>query len=109
MDSAFRLPIVNMRIGWDAIIGIVPGIGDVLTLVPALMILGEAKRLGASTATISRMGVNTAVDVLIGGIPIIGDLFDARFKSNRRNVQILRQHLYEKGAVLDPRSPLMAM
>ena len=107
MDSAFRIPVIGMRVGWDAIIGLVPGIGDLLGSIPALLILAEARRLGASAEVLGRMGLNTTLDFLIGSIPILGDLFDARFKSNRRNVAILRRHLHEKGAVRHADSPLM--
>ncbi|MCB5197985.1 protein of unknown function [Loktanella sp. DSM 29012] len=106
MDSAFRIPVIGMRVGYDAIIGLVPGIGDALTLIPALIILAEAKRLGAAPHVMGRMGLNTALDVLVGSVPVIGDLFDAKFKSNRRNVAILRAHLHEKGAVPERNSPL---
>ncbi|MBS1302812.1 DUF4112 domain-containing protein [Loktanella sp. SALINAS62] len=106
LDSAFRIPVIGMRVGWDAIIGLIPGIGDTLMMVPALMIIAEAKRLGAASHVVARMGLNTAMDVLIGSIPIVGDLFDARFKANRRNVAILRAHLYEKGTVPHRHSPL---
>ena len=97
MDSAFRLLIVGMRIGWDAIIGLVPGIGDALTFIPAVMILAEAKRLGAHPVVLGQMIGNSLLDLIVGGVPILGDLFDAKFKANRRNVRILRTHLAERG------------
>ena len=97
MDSAFRIPVIGMRVGWDAIIGLVPGIGDALTFVPAAAIILEARRLGTQSHVLGRMIVNTLLDLVVGGIPILGDLFDAKFKSNRRNVAILRAHLAERG------------
>ena len=84
MDAAFRLPIIGTRIGW---------VGDVATLGPGLYILYRAHKLGASRATLSRMAANMGVDFVVGSIPLLGDLFDMGFKSNLRNVQLLRQHL----------------
>jgi hypothetical protein len=99
MDTAIRLPIIGLRIGYDSIIGLIPGVGDILWLAPAAWIIIEAKRMGAAPLVIGRMAANTATDTLVGMIPILGDLFDATFKSNRRNVAILREHLERKGAV----------
>jgi hypothetical protein len=99
MDTAIRVPIIGLRIGYDSIIGLIPGVGDLLTLAPSAWIIIEAKRMGASPHVIGRMAANTATDTLVVMIPILGDLFDATFKSNRRNVAILREHLERKGAV----------
>ena len=99
MDSAIRIPVIGMRVGYDSIIGMIPGIGDLLTLAPSAWIILEAKRMGAESHVIARMIGNTATDTLVGMIPILGDLFDATFKSNRKNVAILRDHLERKGAV----------
>lgn len=99
MDTAFRVPIIGLRVGYDSLIGLIPGIGDLLTLAPSAWIIVEAKRMGAPPHVIARMVGNTATDTLVGMIPILGDLFDATFKSNRRNVAILRDHLERNGAV----------
>ncbi|WP_370285103.1 DUF4112 domain-containing protein [Pseudooceanicola nanhaiensis] len=93
MDAAFRLPIIGTRIGWDGVLGLIPGVGDVATLGPGLYILYRAHKLGASRATLSRMAANMGVDFVVGSIPLLGDLFDMGFKSNLRNVRLLRQHL----------------
>ena len=93
MDSAFRLPIVGVRVGWDSIIGLVPGVGDALTLVPSAFILRESHRLGAPKPLLARMVVNTGIDFAIGAIPLVGDLFDIGWKSKMRNVDLLHQHL----------------
>jgi len=93
MDSLFRVPGTRITVGLDSIIGLVPGIGDALALVPALYIIGEGHRLGVPTRTKLRMGANTALDTIIGSIPLIGDLFDVGFKGNLRNVALLRDHL----------------
>ena len=97
MDSAFRLPIVGIRIGWDAILGLVPGVGDALALLPSAYILKEAHRLGAPSSTLVRMGVNTGIDLAIGSVPLVGDLFDIGWKSKLRNVDLLERHLASNG------------
>lgn len=93
MDSAFRLPIVGVRVGWDSIIGLVAGVGDALTLVPSAFIMRESYRMGAPKPLIARMAVNTGIDFAIGSIPLVGDLFDIGWKSKIRNVDLLHKHL----------------
>lgn len=93
LDSAVRLPLIGVRIGWDSILGLVPGVGDALAIAPGLYILLRAHQLGASRATLARMAANAGVDFLVGSIPLLGDIFDVGFKSNLRNVRLLRQHL----------------
>lgn len=93
MDSAFRLPIVGVRVGYDAILGLVPVVGDVLTLAPSAFIIREAHRMGAPAPLLARMGVNTAIDVAIGAIPLVGDVFDIGWRSKTRNVNLLHRHL----------------
>jgi len=94
MDSAITLP-GGFRIGWDGIIGLIPGIGDVVGLsVSAWIVLGAA-RLGASRSTLARMAANVALETLIGAIPLFGDLFDFVFKANERNMRLLERHLQE--------------
>ncbi len=99
MDTALRIPIIGMRVGYDSIIGLIPGIGDILTLAPSAWIIIEAKRLGAPPHLLGRMAANTGIDAAVGMVPLVGDLFDATFKSNRRKVALLREHLECKGAV----------
>ena len=107
MDTAFRIPVIGVRVGYDSLIGLIPGVGDPLTLAPSAWIIVEAKRMGAESHVIGRMIANTATDALVGMIPIVGDLFDATFKSNRKNVALLRDHLERKGAV-PPAQPRFA-
>jgi hypothetical protein len=90
-DQAFRVPGTRWRFGLDAIIGLVPGAGDLVgALVGAYGIL-VARKLGASTAVQGRMLLNLAVDTLIGAIPFLGDLFDFAFKAHVRNRVLLER------------------
>jgi hypothetical protein len=96
MDSAFVLPIGGIRLGWDAILGFVPVVGDVLTLAPSAFIIRESRRMGAPTHLLWRMGLNTGVDVVLGAIPLVGDIFDIGWQSKTRNVNLLHAHLARK-------------
>lgn len=98
LDDAFEIPGTNYRIGLDGLIGLIPGIGDLATLIVGGILLQEANRLGVSRWTKARMCGNYAIDLLVGAIPFAGDLFDFAFKANRRNVQLLQQHLEREKA-----------
>jgi hypothetical protein len=93
LDSAIAVPGTNIRIGADGAIGLVPGIGDAVSAVLGAYIVFEAHRLGLPGTKIARMLGNVALDGLVGAIPVLGDLFDLAFRSNRRNMRILREHL----------------
>ena len=93
LDSAYRIPLTRRRIGLDGIVGLVPGIGDGITALVALYPLLEAWRLGAPTTLLLRMLANIGADSVLGAVPVAGDLFDFTFKTNRRNVALLRRHL----------------
>jgi Domain of unknown function (DUF4112) len=93
LDTAIRIPVVNYRMGLDGLLGLIPGIGDAATLVPAGYILYRAKTMGVPNDVFLKMLVNTGADAVLGSVPLIGDLFDIAFKSNKRNVQLLREHL----------------
>lgn len=93
MDTAFRIPGLNLRFGWDSILGLFPGFGDVATSLASIYILQSAQRQGVSRVTLARMTLNVLVDVLVGSVPFVGDAFDLFWKSNRRNVELIRRHL----------------
>lgn len=96
MDSSVRIPVIGYRIGLDGLLGLIPGIGDAVSLLPAGYILYKAHKLGAPRGTLARMALNTGADAALGSVPLIGDLFDFVFKSNRRNVEMLRRHLQRR-------------
>lgn len=91
LDARFR--IFGVPFGWDSILGLIPGIGDAVTAVPGAVMLYEASRMGARKRAMARIVANTGIDMLIGGIPVIGDAFDVIFKSHRRNIDILKKEL----------------
>ena len=93
MDTAFRIPGTSIRFGWDAVIGLVPGVGDTVALLPGAYIIREAHRLGAPNHILGRMVANTAIDLAVGSVPLIGDIFDVGWKSKLRNVALLERHL----------------
>ncbi|WP_375453391.1 DUF4112 domain-containing protein [uncultured Methylobacterium sp.] len=99
LDSAFLIPGLNRRIGIEAIIGLVPVVGDIAGMVISSYIVAEARRLGAPRRLIARMALNVAFDGAIGLVPLAGDLFDAAFKANRRNVRLLRRWMERDGGV----------
>ena len=93
MDSRFRVPGTQIRFGWDSILGLVPGVGDVAAMAPSGYILLEAHRMGAPGGLKARMAANIGIDWVVGSIPLIGDLLDVGLKANRRNVALLRDHV----------------
>ena len=97
MDSAFVLPGTNVRMGLDAIIGIVPVVGDLISQTISSYLIWEAKRLGVSKLTLWRMIGNSAVDTVIGFVPFLGDAFDVAFRANMKNLALLRAHLDKHG------------
>jgi hypothetical protein len=92
MDDAITIPGTNFKFGLDAIVGFFfPGAGDAVTAVSQVALVIAAVRSGAPGVTIARMLLNVALDALAGSVPILGDLFDAGFKANRRNLEIVEQ------------------
>jgi hypothetical protein len=91
MDGLFRIPGTGWRVGLDAIIGLIPGVGDFATTAVSLYILAAGVRYRVPKVTLLRMGANIAVDYLLGSVPVVGDIFDAAWKSNQMNVELLRK------------------
>jgi hypothetical protein len=95
LDEAVRIPGTGIRFGLDGIIGLVPGLGDVLAGLLSLVIPLAAWTRGVPYVTLARMAVNVVIGVLVGTIPLLGDIFDIAWKSNRRNYRLLIRHLGE--------------
>ncbi len=92
LDSSIRLP-GGFRIGLDGIIGLVPGVGDLLAAGLSTYIVGQAVRLGVPGVVLARMSVNVILELFVGAIPILGDVFDFAFKANERNMKLIDAHL----------------
>lgn len=91
MDDLIRVPGVGWRFGLDALVGLIPGLGDTATSLVSFYILASAVRYGVPKVTLLRMGMNLGIDYLVGSLPLVGDFFDAWWKSNQRNVALLSQ------------------
>jgi hypothetical protein len=93
LDNSIAIPGTGWKIGFDPIVGLIPGIGDLIGAVLSGYIILEAARADATAFTLVRMVGNVAIDTLLGAIPALGDLFDAAWKSNTKNVALLERHL----------------
>lgn len=93
LERSFTIPGVNMPVGLDAIIGLVPVLGDIVTTAMGAYILWEARNLGLPKWKLVRMGANVLFDTAIGAVPVVGDAADLLFRSNSRNLKILMKHL----------------
>lgn len=93
LDNAIRIPGTRFRIGLDPLLGLIPGGGDTAGLLLSAFIVLEAAQMGASKSALSTMAFNVLLETLVGTVPGVGDLFDATWKSNIRNIQLLEQHL----------------
>lgn len=95
LDSKYRIPGTNFRFGLDPIIGLIPGIGDAGTFAVSLALIAYMARFGASGKLITLMCLNVLVDTIFGAIPVIGWIFDAYYKANNRNINMLKKHYSE--------------
>lgn len=93
MDTAFRVPGLGIKVGLDPIIGLVPGVGDLVATAISAYIIFLAARFRLPSETITKMVFNVGLEFVIGAIPLLGDIFDAFFKSNVRNLGLLEAHL----------------
>jgi hypothetical protein len=91
LERAFTVPGTNYRVGIDAVVGLIPVVGDLVTTAMGAWIVWEARNLGMSKFQLLRMAGNVGIDTLVGAIPVAGDLFDFAFRSNSRNLRIIRR------------------
>jgi hypothetical protein len=96
LDSAVPVPGTSFRFGLDPILGLIPGVGDLVSPLFALGIFFQARDLRVPRVVQLRMIINVAIDVLTGFVPLIGDLFDFAWKANNRNMALLERHAYEE-------------
>lgn len=102
MDEAFEIPGTRMRVGLDAIIGLIPGIGDVIGAVMSAWIIVGGVRHRVPVSVLARMVVNVAIDLIFGSVPLAGDVFDFLFEENVKNMRLLEKHRNRRQP---PRSP----
>jgi hypothetical protein len=102
LDDAVRIPGTRITLGWDSVLGIVPGIGDAITTAFSAYFLWEANRLGLSTSTLVKMLGHVGIDFVVGTVPVVGDLLDIGWRANRRNLKLLYREL---GITAAPRQP----
>lgn len=93
LDDAIAIPGTSFHIGIDPLVGLVPGIGDLLGAVASAYIILEAARAGAPGSVLIRMAANVGIDTIVGSIPVLGDAFDFGWKSNTRNARLLARHI----------------
>lgn len=96
LDSAFEVPGLRVRFGWDPLLGLVPGLGDLVTPLYSIAVLVTAVQLGIPRVVQLRMLLNVLVDALIGAVPLLGDLFDVAWKANDWNMRLLERHAWEE-------------
>jgi hypothetical protein len=92
LDAAFVIPGTRHRVGFDGLIGLVPGVGDLLMTVPALYLVMRAVQIGVPTVVVARMLGNLLLENVIGTVPVVGDLFDIAWKANLRNLRLVRAY-----------------
>jgi Domain of unknown function (DUF4112) len=97
LDVAFVIPGTNVRFGVEAILRLVPGMGDAAASALSLYVIYEAHRLGIPPHLLARMLANVIVEGVAGAVPVVGDLFDVSWRANRRNVRLLREHFERHG------------
>ncbi|WP_292164969.1 DUF4112 domain-containing protein [Mesorhizobium sp.] len=93
LDSRWRIPGTSVRFGLDALVGLVPILGDAATSIVSAYIVLRARSCGAGNFLVARMLGNVLLDAIVGSVPILGSIFDVYFKANNRNIRLLRQHL----------------
>jgi hypothetical protein len=101
MDHAYEIPGLKVKFGWDAILGLIPGVGDVVSNVLAAYLVVEAQRLGLSRWDSARMIGNILIDAAISSVPLAGDIFDVFWRANDRNMAILHAHLKHRGRIIE--------
>src|SRR5688572_32812403 len=96
LDSAFRVPGTSYRIGLDPILGLLPGLGDLVSPLFTFGLIWQAREIGVPGVVVMRMISNVAIDTVVGLVPVVGDLFDFAWKSNNRNLALLEAHAYDE-------------
>jgi hypothetical protein len=96
MDTAFKIPVIGFKVGWDPIIGLIPGAGDLVATAISAYVIVLAARFHLPAGVLKKMVLNIGLEALVGTIPLVGDIFDAYYKANVRNLVLLETHLQQQ-------------
>ncbi|MBW4484041.1 MAG: DUF4112 domain-containing protein [Tildeniella torsiva UHER 1998/13D] len=101
MDTAFKIPVLGLKVGWDPVLGLIPGLGDLIATAVSAYVIVLAARFRLPRGILAQMIFNIALEAVVGAVPLLGDLFDAFYKSNVRNLKLLEAHLQCESTVLE--------
>ncbi|MGB3201604.1 MAG: DUF4112 domain-containing protein [Nodosilinea sp.] len=101
MDTAFKIPVVGLKIGWDPVLGLIPGLGDLIATVISAYVIVLAARFRLPRSVLAQMVLNIGLEAVVGTVPLLGDVFDAFYKSNVRNLKLLEAHLQSESTGLE--------
>ncbi|MEA5449097.1 DUF4112 domain-containing protein [Leptolyngbya sp. CCNP1308] len=101
MDTAFKIPVLGIKIGWDPVLGLIPGLGDLVATAISAYVIVLAARFGLPRGILTQMIFNIGLEAVVGTVPLVGDLFDAFYKSNVRNLKLLEAHLQCESTALE--------
>ncbi len=101
MDTAFKIPVLGLRVGWDPVLGLIPGLGDLIAAAISAYVIVLAARFRLPRGILAQMVFNIGLEAVVGTVPLLGDLFDAFYKSNVRNLKLLEAHLQCESTVLE--------
>ncbi|MBD2109075.1 DUF4112 domain-containing protein [Nodosilinea sp. FACHB-13] len=101
MDTAFKIPVLGIKVGWDPVLGLVPGLGDLIATAVSAYIIVLAARFRLPRSILAQMVLNIGLEAVVGTVPLVGDLFDAFYKSNVRNLKLLEAHLQGQSTALE--------
>ncbi|HZG40949.1 MAG TPA: DUF4112 domain-containing protein [Nodosilinea sp.] len=101
MDTAFKVPVLGLKVGWDPVLGLIPGLGDLIATAISAYVIVLAARFGLPRGILAKMVLNIGLEAVVGSVPLLGDLFDAYYKSNVRNLKLLEAHLQGESTALE--------
>ncbi|PSR15381.1 DUF4112 domain-containing protein [filamentous cyanobacterium CCP3] len=101
MDTAFKIPVLGVKVGWDPVLGLIPGLGDLIATAISAYVIVLAARFRLPRGILAQMVFNIGLEAVVGTVPLVGDLFDAFYKSNVRNLKLLEAHLQSESATLE--------
>lgn len=104
LDSQFAIPGTRIRFGLDAILGLIPGAGDAIGALLSLWVVISGIRMGASIGSVFKMLINIGIELVLGAVPLLGDIFDVAWQANNRNVTLLREELAPETLLIEEAS-----